>query len=257
MDDGMEKQLPRGVALSWGLVEPPKRGPKRELSIKEIVNAAIEIADKDGLSAVSMNRVASSLGFTAMSLYRYIPSKDDLILLMQDAVCDIPIPPKKSGKEWREALRVYVKACIKVFRDHPWFGDTPIFGTPITPNNLQVIDWVLREMRDLPLNDYEKMSFILLLSGYARSTGILERDMDRALQSGSSEDAFSGRAYTAALKQLVTPDRFPYLYQLVDSGVYTEENTELNNVGNDLDFGLERILDSIETYIKQKETNDE
>ena len=82
MNSKFEGILPRGVALSWGLDKKPKRGPKRELSLKQIVDTAIVIADKDGLSAVSMNRVAASFGFTTMSLYRYVPSKDDLVLLM-------------------------------------------------------------------------------------------------------------------------------------------------------------------------------
>ncbi|WMT39475.1 TetR/AcrR family transcriptional regulator [Paenibacillus sp. D2_2] len=92
MDKDKLGSLPLGVALSWGLVEPPKRGPKREMSIEKIVKAAITIADEEGLSAVSMNRIATTLGFTTMSLYRYVPGKDDLLLLMMDAACDINIP---------------------------------------------------------------------------------------------------------------------------------------------------------------------
>ena len=68
----------RRAALSWGLVKPPRWGPKREMSLTQIVQTAIDIADKEGLQALSMNRIASALGFTAMSLYRYISSKDDL-----------------------------------------------------------------------------------------------------------------------------------------------------------------------------------
>ena len=163
MDSDIGSKLPRGAALSWGLVKPPQRGPKREMSLSQIVETAIEIADKEGLSAVSMNRIASTLGFTAMSLYRYISSKDDLLLLMQNAACDIPIPPEDSA-DWRENMRAYVKSTMQVFRDHPWFGDIPITGIPITPNNLRFIDWGLRFMTDLPLNDYERMSLIILLS---------------------------------------------------------------------------------------------
>ncbi len=92
MADAVEDALPRAVALSWGVAERPQRGPKRELSIERIVDAAIEIADAEGLAAVSMSRVAASLGFTTMSLYRYLTSKDDLLLLMQDTVCAVPIP---------------------------------------------------------------------------------------------------------------------------------------------------------------------
>ncbi|PQP89999.1 TetR/AcrR family transcriptional regulator, partial [Paenibacillus sp. AR247] len=163
------KMLPAGAALSWGLVKPPQRGPKREMSIDQIVSKAIEIADQDGLAAVSMNRIASALGFTAMSLYRYIPSKDDLLILMQDAACDIPLTPERPLHEWRESMREYVLGTVAIFRKHPWYGDIPILGIPITPNNLRIVDWALRPLRDMPLDHFEKMSIVLLLSGYARN----------------------------------------------------------------------------------------
>jgi len=246
------KLLPPGVALGWGLVKPPQRGPKREMNIEQIVRTAIEIADKDGLAAVSMNRVASALGFTAMSLYRYIPSKDDLLLLMQDAVEEFPLLPERPSTEWRVSMREYVSITIEVFVRHPWFGDLPVSGVPLGPNTLKIVDQGLWIMRDMPLNEYEKMSFVLLLSGYARSCGMIMRDMKRAIQAGSSEEAFSGIPYTAALKALVSPERYPYLHPLVQSGAYTGENESQNTVGNDFDFGLERILDGIELYVERK-----
>ncbi|WP_223068619.1 TetR/AcrR family transcriptional regulator [Paenibacillus caui] len=251
--------LPHGVALSWGLVKKPKRGPKGELSIDKIVAAAIEIADQEGLSAVSLSRVAASLGFTAMSLYRYISSKDDLLLLMQDAVCDVPIPPEEKDIDWRESMREYVRICIQAFRDHPWYCDIPISGVPVTPNNLKIIDWALRSMRTFPLSDYEKLSLVLLLSGYARTFGILERDLNRAMKAGVAPDAFSGADYSTVLKQMVDPQRFPYLHPVVMSGTYTGENDAENEkiYGNDIDFGLERILDGIEHYLAGKRLKDE
>ncbi|MBD3920418.1 TetR/AcrR family transcriptional regulator [Paenibacillus sp. PR3] len=254
--DEAAKALPAGAALSWGLVKPSQRGPKREMSIEQIVQTAIDIADKDGLAAVSMGRIASALGFTAMSLYRYIPSKDDLLILMQDEACNFPLPPERPASEWREGLREYVMGTINVFRKHPWYGDIPIFGIPITPNNLRIVDWALRPLREMPLNDYEKMSFVLLLSGYARSCGMIQRDIDRAVQAGSSEREFGGLNYTAALRLLVTQEQYPNLQPLIMSGVYTEENSGENPVGNDLDFGLERILDGIEQYLNQKKQAD-
>lgn len=249
------KMLPAGAALSWGLVKPSQRGPKREMSIDQIVKTAIEIADKDGLAAVSMNRVASVLGFTAMSLYRYIPSKDDLLLLMQDAVCDISLPSERPLDEWRESMREYVLGTVGIFREHPWYGDIPIFGIPITPNNLHIVDWALRPLRDMPLSHYEKMSIVLLLSSYARSVGMLQRDIDRAIQAGSSEEEFSGLNYSTALRALIKPERYPNLHPIVMSGAYTGENEGEAAVDNDLEFGLERILDGIEQYLNQKKSS--
>lgn len=246
------KLLPAGAAISWGLVKPPQRGPKREMSIDQIVRTAIEIADKEGLAAVSMNRVASELGFTAMSLYRYIPSKEDLLYLMQDAATAVPVPPERPANEWRESMRDYVSAMIRVFVEHPWFGDLPVFGVPLAPNHLRFVDWALRLMREMPLSDYEKMSFVLLISGYARSVGMITRDMNRAIQAGVSAESFSGLNYSAALRALVKPDQYPDLYPLVMSGAYTGENESENTVGNDFDFGLERILDGMEQYLERK-----
>lgn len=250
IDEETINKLPSGITLSWGIVKQPRRGPKGELSIKKIVDAAIVIADRDGLGAVSMSRVAQSLGFTTMSLYRYITSKEDLLVLMQDAVCHIPIPQEVAGKPWRQEMSEYVWACVGIFRKHSWFGEIPITSVPLTPGNLQVIDWMLRIMRDFPINDFEKMSFILLLSSYSRACGLIARDMDRAIREGASPEMFSGLNYSAALKQLVKPDRFPYLYPILMSGAYTEEAD--NPIGDDLDFGLQRILDGIEHYLQQK-----
>ncbi|MGV3464216.1 MAG: TetR/AcrR family transcriptional regulator [Heyndrickxia sp.] len=246
------EDLPSGIAISWGLGKQPQRGPKRELSIKQIVQAAIEIADKEGLSALSMSKVASSLGFTAMSLYRYIPSKDDLLLLMQDEVSDISYPEEEQEMDWREKMRQYVKICIDVFQEHPWFADIPITSVPITPNQLKIVDLALRSTRNLPLNDYEKMSIVLLLSGYSRWCGIIMKDMNMAIQAGKSPSAISGRDYSAALKKLVTKERYPDLYPVLMSGAYTEDNEDENPVGDDFDFGLERILDGIEHYLTFK-----
>ncbi|MBD2870354.1 TetR/AcrR family transcriptional regulator [Paenibacillus arenilitoris] len=250
VDEEVISKLPAGVKLSWGIVKRSRRGPKGELTVPKIVDAAIGIADRDGLAAVSMGKVAQSLGFTTMSLYRYITSKEDLLVLMHNAICDIPIPPEDAEKPWRQEMKEYVWACVGVFRDHPWFGDIPITGTPLTPGSLQVIDWALRIMKDFPLNEFEKMSFLLLLSSYSRACGLIARDMDRAIREGADPKEFSGSRYGDALRQLVKPDRFPYLHPVVASGAYTEEVD--NPIGDDLDFGLERILDGFELYLWQK-----
>ncbi|AZN43612.1 TetR/AcrR family transcriptional regulator [Paenibacillus albus] len=252
-NDEVLQSLPNALAISWGYVKQQKRGPKGELSIKMIVDAAIAIADKDGLSAVSMNRVAQSLGYSAMSLYRYIQSKEDLILLMQEAVCAYDVLPSTGDEDWREGLREFVRVTASVFCEHPWFGDIPVSGVPMTPNHLRIVDWALRSLRNMPVNDFEKMSFVLLVSSYARSIGLIQRDLILAVRAGKSPEAFSGLSYTGALKQLVTAEAYPDLYPIVASGAYTGENEVENTVGNDFDFGLERILDGIQAFLDRKQ----
>jgi AcrR family transcriptional regulator len=256
MAEAVEDALPRAVALSWGVAEHPQRGPKRELSIERIVETAIQVADADGLAAVSMSRIASELGFTTMSLYRYVTSKDDVLALMQDAVCAVPIPPDETlggpaagdgERDWRAGLRRWAMASIDVIREHPWFPDIPISGIPLMPNNLAVLDWGLREMRTLPLSDAEKMSTALLLSSYARAVGVVERDVSRSRQA-DGPPAY-GEAFTRALAELVSPERFPDLAPLVASGTYADAD---GGEQDDFAFGLDRILDGLEQWLAAK-----
>ena len=82
--------LPRVVTIAWCLTDASARGPARRLSHAAITAAAIEVADDQGLGAVTMARVAQRLGFTTMALYRYVSTKAELLLLMADAAVALP-----------------------------------------------------------------------------------------------------------------------------------------------------------------------
>ena len=64
--------LPASIEAAWGLRERPHRGPKPGLSLARIVEAGVQVAEAEGLAAVSMSRVAAELGAAPMSLYRYV-----------------------------------------------------------------------------------------------------------------------------------------------------------------------------------------
>lgn len=244
-----DPELPRGVALAWGIAVHPQRGPKRELSIERIVEAAIEIADAEGLGAVSMSRVATSLGFTTMSLYRYVTSKDDLILLMQEEASVVPVPDEAVERSWRDGVSAWVLTMREAYRAHPWLVDIPISGAPITPNSLTIVDWFLREMRDLPLSDGEKMSALLLVTSYVRATSAQERDLGAAAAASDPGDVTGENAF-GALVELVTAERFPYLQPLLVAGGYVAEpGAGSLEVDDDFEFGLQRILDGIEYHV--------
>ena len=253
-DERSDPELPRGVALAWGVAAHPQRGPKRELSIERIVEAAIDLADAEGLAAVSMSRVAASLGFTTMSLYRYVTSKDDLILLMQEGSLIPPVPDDTVERTWRDGITAWVLAVRGAYRAHPWLVDIPISGAPITPNNLLMVDWFLREVRDLPLSDGEKMSALLLVTSYARATSAQERDLGAAAAAASDPADVTGASFFEALAELVTPERFPYLSPLLAAGGYVAvPGAALDEADDDFEFGLARILDGIEHHVDSVE----
>ena len=83
-----------------------------------------------------MSSVAARLGYTTMSLYRYVSAKDDLIVLMNDEGLGLPPDHDPIDDDWRAGLRRWARAVAAAYGRHPWLLDIPIDGVPITPNNL-------------------------------------------------------------------------------------------------------------------------
>ncbi len=244
--DDAARDLPHALALLWGLVPEPQRGPRRGLSIEQIARAAVTIANEDGLDAVSMARVAKSLGYTTMSLYRYVTGKDDLLLLMLEVTPPVELPEPRPGDGWRVGLDRWTRYAIDVYRAQPWRLDVPISGPPITPANLRVADAALGAMADLSLDHEDKLAVLMILSGYAQSAAKLERDLGRA----ASEPA-QAAAVAEALGQFVTPERYPHLAAVVASRAYFGDG-QARADDADVDFGLERILDGVAVYLAGK-----
>ena len=159
--------LPVGVQLLWGQRTPSRRGPKPAFTLDEVVAAAIAIADEEGLAAVSMARVADQLGSSTMALYRYVTSKDDLLLLMGDAAVGAP-PVFRGRREWRSRLRNWALAVRAVWWQRPWLLELPVSGPPAGPNNLLWFDACLAAVEDTPLDDAERIGAVLLVSTYVR-----------------------------------------------------------------------------------------
>src|SRR3712207_6358112 len=111
-------RLPKNLVVLYGPREAPRRGPRPSLTIDGVVAAAIGIADAEGLAGVSMSKVAERLGYTTMSLYRYVRSKDDLLLLMADAA-NREQPPPVEPESWRDGLAAWATGIFRTYRRHP------------------------------------------------------------------------------------------------------------------------------------------
>jgi AcrR family transcriptional regulator len=168
VENDVEPELPRGIALAWGIAANPQRGPKREMSVERIVETAVELADAEGLGAVSMAAVAAKLGFTPMSLYRYVTAKDDLILLMLEEATGLPSDEALSVGGWRAGLVALYREQIQTYLVHPWVLEIPITGSPATPNSSSWMDAGLRALADTPLTHDERLAVMLLVTGHAR-----------------------------------------------------------------------------------------
>jgi AcrR family transcriptional regulator len=242
-DELPEVELPRGVALAWGIAANPQRGPKRELSIERIVEAAIAIADADGLGAVSMSAIANALGFTTMSLYRYVTAKDDLILLMQEYGIGLPSAAIAGAPDWRTGLTLWSRESLEAYVAHPWLVDIPILGSPLTPNNLAWMDVALAVLEGTPLSAEERMGALLLVSGQTRWRASIERGYDISNSSLGMTPEERDLADAHVIRTLVTEEQFPALYSAVRAGALGPDEQ------NPFEFGLSRVLDGIGAYM--------
>src|SRR5919206_5031328 len=104
-DEGDDGTVPEQRLTIWERLERPGRGPRPALTHDQIARAGVEIADEQGLDAVSMRRLAERLGVATMALYRYVASKDDVLELMIDAVsAEIELP---RDAEWRDLAQSF------------------------------------------------------------------------------------------------------------------------------------------------------
>ncbi|GAB3617829.1 hypothetical protein GCM10027416_23860 [Okibacterium endophyticum] len=238
-------ELPRSVALAWGVAAAPQRGPKRELSIERIVETAVEIADEGGLAAVSMSAIASRLGFTTMSLYRYVAAKDDLTMLMGEYAMGTPPADEDETGEWRARFLRMANQLLSMYRQHSWLIDIPITGIPLTPNNLAWMDAGIGTLAATPLTHGERVAVMLALTGLIRWQALVYRGYDsESAKQGVAPEELDVRA-DQLVAVLVTEDRFPALFEAVRAGVFSPESAD------PFVFGLERFLDGVQHYIDE------
>lgn len=235
-------ELPRGIALAWGVATNPQRGPKREMSVERIVDAAVELADADGIGAVSMAAVAAALGFTPMSLYRYVSAKDDLLLLMQEQATGLPPETVRDLDGWRARLLALYTEQVLLYQRHPWMLSLPINGSPITPHSSAWLDASLEALETTPLSADERMAVALAVTGNARWCGIVQAGYtEQARGSGLGPDEVARRE-SELYDRVITADEFPALRRAIDDGVFTSPSDPFR-------FGIERVFDGVAAYI--------
>ncbi|MFF5937508.1 TetR/AcrR family transcriptional regulator C-terminal domain-containing protein [Streptomyces sp. NPDC012508] len=149
----------------WARPERAGRGPKPAYTRADIVAAAIRIADADGIDALSMRRIAADIGCGTMSLYNYVPRKEDLYELMVDAVSgeyDLPEPP--SG-DWRADMLQVAREARGILRRHPWVIRLMTTGYAFGPNALRFLEACLACLDGLDLPGGTKMELIATVNG--------------------------------------------------------------------------------------------
>jgi AcrR family transcriptional regulator len=205
----------------------------RGLSVELAVAAAMEIADEKGLAAVTMAAVAKRCGFTTMSLYRHVSGKDELVRRMLGTALGTAPPLRSSG--WREGLEQWSWDLLELLERHPWGIDVPITGMLGTHAQLSWLDRGLEALRSTGLAEGVKAELVLLLNGYVFWSARLRFQVPDDENLEVVPPGFDLSAY-------------PSLSVALAAGIFEDDS---RSPDDDIQFGLDRVLDGIEVLISQ------
>jgi len=212
----------RASPLTW---EERGAAPARGLTREAIVRAAVALADRDGLDAVSIRRVAAELGARPMSLYSHIAAKDDLLDLMIDAVVGEVVLDGEPPGDWREALRQIAQRSHAAFVAHPWMLEASGRRGALGPSALRHAEQLLAAVAPLALGARDAWAVAGLLNDYT---------LGHALRVAHAAAGSSRGRYPA-----IDAETFPHLAgALAAGGLDRDEAT--------FAAGLEAVLDGIE-----------
>ncbi|MFI1399413.1 TetR/AcrR family transcriptional regulator [Streptomyces sp. NPDC020681] len=239
--------ISRSLELLWGTGERPSRGPKPGLTLDRIVTAAIEVADAEGLAAVSMRRLSTELGTGTMSLYRYVPGKAELLDLMLDRVQGAPpaaVKPEPADADWRAAVESLARTALALYRAHPWLLKVNQARTVLGPSALRGLELSLAGLRGMGLADAELISVIIGVQSFVVGIAQMEaQSAEAAEETGLSHEAFweSQRPF---LEKAMKSGEYPLMAQL-DEDTFS---VDFDHFG----FGLRRLIDGLEVLVRQR-----
>ncbi|MFI9401232.1 TetR/AcrR family transcriptional regulator [Nocardia sp. NPDC052316] len=237
---------PTTVQLLWGTQQRPKRGPKPALSLEGIVAEAIALVDAEGLANLSMQRLAERLGFTKMSLYRYVPSKEQLTALMLDAAMGTPpdnaaLQDVPSAERWRAGLRRWGEAIYQRYSAHPWVIELTVGARPFGPNEMGWLESALVALADTGLTGPEQLDTIVLVNGHVRSL------VQQTQPLGEDPSAQFAEMVSVA------GDRYPAVTAaFAAEAAATSAPPDSGGSNNALHFGIERVLDGLGVLIARR-----
>jgi len=221
----------------------PKRSRRGTLSRERVLNAALDLADEGGLESLTMHAIGRRLGVQAMSLYRHVENKEDLLDGLIDLVVSEVETPTGSA-DWKAAMRQRAISARRVFVRHPWAIGLVESRPRPGPATLRHHEWVLGVLLGA--------GFPVTLAGHAY--GLLDSYIygfalqEPSLTYGSPEEH---AAVGQATLQQVTPDEYPHLARVARE--FIEAGTEY---GAGFEFGLDLILEGIEQALAEADPRD-
>jgi AcrR family transcriptional regulator len=245
------KDEARTLALLWGAQDRPARSG---LSVPSIVSAAIELADREGIAALSMRRLAEILDVGTMSLYTHVPGKAELLDLMFDAVMvglyeDIDEPRRQDG--YRAGIEFIAEHNRKLFQAHPWLLDLHLARPVLGPNACTKYEAELRVLDGIGLTDVEIDSVASqLLTHIFASCRYAEEERRAQQDTGLTEMEWWAR--TLPVLKSVMSGEFPVASRVGPAA--NEAIAPMTSTEHHFRWGVEVVVQTVATLVRGRES---
>jgi len=250
----------RHTGEAGGSAPPPgragRRGPRQGLSVDAVLVSAIELADADGLAALTMRGLATTLGVAPMTLYTYVPGKGELLDLMLDAVyARLPLADS-AGQPWRQRLAQVAEQNRALYAAHPWAAEISTARPPLGPGQLAKYEHELAALDGLGLDDVTSdaaLTYLLgFVQGWARAAADARAPRGAGTGTGTAGSALDDERWWAAnaplLERVLDPARYPRAVRIgsaagaAHGAAYSPDHAYR--------FGLARVLDGLAALIE-------
>ncbi|SNQ49607.1 TetR family transcriptional regulator [Frankia canadensis] len=242
----------RTLELLWGTAPAgPRRGPARGLTLATVIDAAVALADREGLAAVTMRALARLLGVVPMTLYTYVPGKAELLDLMLDAVYARMPRTDTAGAGWRERLAAVAEENRELFRTHPWAAEVSTLRPPLGPGLMAKYEHELSALDGLGLTDVEMddcLTYLLtFVQANARSAN--QKATTIAAEQDGRDDARWWARVGPLLARVLDEQSYPLASRV--GAAAGEAHGSAHDPDHAYRFGLTRVLDGLATLVER------
>jgi AcrR family transcriptional regulator len=226
-----------------------RAGQPSGLDRDRITEVTVRLLDAEGLARFSMRRLAAELNVTAMSVYWYVDTKDDLLELALDATsAELRLPdPEADGEDWRDQLRTLAGEYRALLVRHPWVS--PLAGTylNIGPHSQAFSTAVQRVLRRTGLPARGLTGAIAAVFQFVYGFGTIEGHfIARCTDAGMTQDAYFQHAMSAVG---AAPESAEFLQESADMMAARGGGTVQEMRERDFDFALELLVAGIEAMV--------
>jgi AcrR family transcriptional regulator len=220
-------------------VAEPRDGRRPRLSRERVVEAALAIADADGLGALTIRSLASELGVKPMSVYYHVAGKDEILAALVDVVfgeIELPVP----GRAWRPEMERRAHSAREVLARHRWAIGLLESRPDPGPANLRHHDTVLATLLAGGFSPEMTAHAYALLDSYVYGFALQEASLP-----------FEGREsvgdVAGPILELMAAGAYPHLAQMATT-YYLQPGYDF---GDEFRFGLDLILDGLEAAVSR------